>query len=68
MSLCLFLYSYFKTCAAGRLSSAQLYPLAQSGSLILSSIMSAVFFGEKLNLKSAAGITMSFIALIIINA
>ena len=61
------MYSYFKTFAAGRLLSAQLYPLAQSGSLILSSIMSAVFFDEKLNLKSVVGITMSFTALIIIN-
>lgn len=67
MSVCLFVYSYFKTFAAGRLLSAQLYPLAQSGSLILSSIMSAVFFDEKLNLKSVVGITMSFTALIIIN-
>lgn len=67
MSVCLFLYSYFKTLAAGILSSTQLYPLAQGGSLILSSIMSAVFFGEKVNLKSVVGITMSFVALVIIN-
>lgn len=67
MSVCLFLYSYFKTLAAGYLPSAQLYPLAQSGALILSSIMSAVFFGEKLTAKCIAGIAMSFAALIIIN-
>lgn len=67
MSLCLFLYSYFKTLAAQHLSSAQLYPLAQSGALILSTVMSAVLFHEKLNLKCIAGIALSFAALIIIN-
>lgn len=67
MSLCLFLYSYFKTLAAGYLSSAQLYPLAQSGSLILSCIMAAVFFKEKLTAKCVLGILLSFAALIVIN-
>lgn len=67
MSVCLFLYSYFKTIAAQYLSSAQLYPLAQSGALIISSIMSAIFFHEKLTVKCMVGIGMSFVALIIIN-
>lgn len=67
MSVCLFLYSYFKTLAAQHLSSAQLYPLAQSGSLILSTIMSAVLFHERLNIKCIVGIALSFAALIIIN-
>lgn len=67
MSVCLFAYSYFKTLAAGHLPSAQLYPLAQGGALILSSVMSAVFFRERLNKKCVFGISLSFIALIIIN-
>lgn len=67
MSACLFLYSYFKTLAAQHLSSAQLYPLAQSGSLILSTVMSAVLFHERLNIKCIVGISMSFAALIVIN-
>ena len=67
MSVCLFLYSYFKTLAAHYLPSAQLYPLAQSGALILSSLMSAVFFHEKLTAKCIIGIVISFAALIIIN-
>ncbi len=67
MSVCLFLYSYFKTLAAQHLSSAQLYPLAQSGSLILSTVMSAVLFHERLNIKCIVGISMSFAALIVIN-
>ena len=66
MSVCLFLYSYFKTLAAQHLSSAQLYPLAQSGSLILSTVMSAVLFHERLNIKCIVGISMSFAALIVI--
>lgn len=67
MSICLFLNSYFKTLAAKFLSSAQLYPLAQGGALTLSSIMSAVFFKEKLTAKCIIGIVLSFAALIIIN-
>lgn len=67
MSVCLFLYSYFKTLAAQHLSSAQLYPLAQSSSLILSTVMSAVLFHERLNIKCIVGISMSFAALIVIN-
>ena len=67
MSICLFLYSYFKTIAAQYLSSVQLYPLSQSGSLILSTVMSSTLFHERLNAKCIVGIVMSFVALIIIN-
>ena len=67
MSVCLFLYSYFKTLAARYLSSAQLYPLSQSGSLILSTMMSAALFHERLNIKCVVGIALSFVALIVIN-
>ena len=67
MSACLFLYSYFKTCAAKYLPSAQLYPLSQGGGLILASGMSAVAFGERLTAKAICGIVLAFAALIIIN-
>lgn len=67
MSVCLFLYSYFKTMAAQYLDSVQLYPLSQSGSLILSTIMAAALFHERLNVKCIVGIILSFVALIIIN-
>ena len=67
MSVCLFLNSYFKTCAAKYLPSAQLYPLSQGGGLILSSVMSAVVFRERLTVKAICGIVLSFAALIIIN-
>lgn len=67
MSVCLFANSYFKTTAAHFLDSAQLYPLTQGTSLMLSSIMSAVFFKEKLKAKCIIGLVMAFAALIIIN-
>lgn len=67
MSLCLFLYSYFKTMAAGILPSALLYPLSQGAALILSSLMSGFLFKEKLTGKCIAGLVLSFIGLIIIN-
>lgn len=67
MSVCLFLSSYFKTSAAGLLDAAQIYPLSQGCALMLSSLMTALFFGEKITLRGAAGIILAFIALIIIN-
>ena len=67
MAACLFANSYFKTVAAYTLDSAKLYPLNQGAALILSSLMSAFLFDEKLTFKAIIGIVLSFIALIIIN-
>ncbi len=67
MSVCLFLYSYFKLLAANTLSAAQLYPLSQGLGMIASTIMSAVFFKEKLNAKCIIGIVIAFAGLIFIN-
>lgn len=67
MSLCLFLNSYFKTLSAGYLPAAQIYPLAQGSSMILSSFMAAALFGEKLTLKSVVGIMIAFVGLLFIN-
>lgn len=67
MSACLFINSYFKTAAANYLPAAKLYPLFQGSALTMSTIMSAVFFNERLNVKCIVGILISFIALIIIN-
>lgn len=67
MSVCLFANSYFKTMAAGFLDSAQLYPLNQGMALMLSSIMSAVLFHERLTIKCILGLVISFAGLIIIN-
>ncbi len=67
MSVCLFANSYFQTKAAEFLSSAQLYPLSKGAGLILSSLMAAVLFKERLNIKCIVGMILSFVALLIIN-
>ena len=67
MAICLFANSYFKTIAAKYLSAVQLYPLNQGCSLILSAIMSAVLFKEKLTAKAVIGMITAFIGLLIIN-
>ena len=67
MAICLFLNSYFKTLAAQRLDSALLYPLNQGSALILSLLMAAVFFKEKITVRGIVGVCMAFGALLIIN-
>lgn len=67
MAVCLFLNSYFKTLAAHYLSAAEIYPLSQGGSVILSMAMSAVFFKEKIKLRCVVGVALSFAALLLIN-
>ncbi len=67
MAVCLFLNSYFKTLAATRLTATQIYPLYQSGAVVLSMLMSAVCFKEKINLRCIFGVALSFSALIMIN-
>ena len=67
MSFCIFLHSLFSTLAAGYLPSALLYPLLQGCGLILSMIMSAVFFGEKITPRCLLGIGMAFAALVFTN-
>ena len=67
MSVCLFANSYFKTKAAVYLESAQLYPLNQGCALILSTLMAALLFNEKITLKCAAGLVLAFIGMILIN-
>lgn len=67
MSLCLFLHSFFSTMAAGYLTSSQLYPLMQGGALVLSMIMCALCFGEKITGRCVLGICVAFAALLCIN-
>ena len=59
--------SYFKTQAAFYLLSAELYPISQGMSLILSTFMATVFFREKLKIKAVVGIALAFASLMIIN-
>ncbi len=67
MSLCLFLHSLFSTMAAGYLTSSQLYPLMQGGALVLSMVMCALCFGEKITGRCVLGICVAFGALLCIN-
>lgn len=67
MSAALILNSLFKTFAAAHLDSARLYPLNQGAALIISTTMAALFFKEKITLKSVIGIGLAFIGLIIMN-
>ena len=67
MAICLFANSYFKTLAATKLDSAQLYPLNQGAALILSMGMSALFFREKVTPKAILGIALAFAGLLVMN-
>lgn len=67
MSVCLFLNSYFKTMAARSVPSAILYPCTQGIALVLSTLMSAVFFKERLTPKCVIGVIVTFIGLLVIN-
>ncbi|MBE6618184.1 MAG: hypothetical protein E7626_00185 [Ruminococcaceae bacterium] len=67
MAVLLFVVSYFKTLAAARLDAALLYPLNQGATLILSMTLAAVCFKEKITVRSLIGISLAFIALVIIN-
>ena len=67
MSGCLFLHSFCSTAAAGYLPSSRLYPLMQGSSLVLSMLMSAVCFGERITVRCVIGISVTFAALLCIN-
>lgn len=67
MAVCLFANSYFNTLAANYLGSAQLYPLTQGAGLVLSTVMSAVFFGEKIRPRLIIGVAIAFAGLLTIN-
>lgn len=67
MAICLFMNSLFKTLAASYLDSALLYPLSQGSALILSTLMSAILFKEKITIKAIVGIVIAFVGLIFIN-
>ena len=67
MAIALFLNSYFKTEAAVYLDSAKLYPFSQGASLIVATLMAAIFFKEKVTLKCVFGIILAFVALMVIN-
>ena len=67
MAISLFANSYFKTLASEHLSAVLLYPLNQGCALILSAVMAAVLFRERLTAKAVFGILTAFAGLLIIN-
>ena len=67
MAICLFANSFFKTQAARYLDAASLYPLNQGSAVVLSLLMSAFIFKEKINAKCIVEICLSFVALLMIN-
>ena len=67
MAVALILHSFFKTLAAVHLDSAVLYPLSQSLALIVTTLMAALFFGERLNAKAAFGVVLCLIGMLVMN-
>ena len=67
MAIMLFSHSLLMTLAATKLEAVLLYPLSNGLSLFLSTLMCAVFFKEKPNLKSILGIVLAFVAIMFIN-
>lgn len=67
MAVCLFLNTYFKTLAAGYLDAALLYPLNQGVGVTLSLLLAHFFFGEKINKKCILGMSLAFVAMVLIN-
>ena len=67
MAICLYANSYFKTAAATYLDAAQIYPLSQGGALVLAMIMAAIFFKEKITIRSIIGVALCAVALLMIN-
>ncbi len=67
MAFCLFMHTYFATLSANYLPSSEVFPLQRGTSLILSLMMSAIFFKEKINSKCIIGVVITFIGLLLIN-
>lgn len=67
MAVCLFANSFFITKAAQHLSTMHLYPLNTGLALVFSMLMSALFFGERINWKALLGVGLTFVALLVIN-
>ena len=59
--------TYFKTMAAKYVPSAILYPLTSGASIVLSALMAAVFFKERITPKCVIGIIIAIAAIVIMN-
>ncbi|MBQ8202677.1 MAG: EamA family transporter [Clostridia bacterium] len=67
MGISTLLCYYLKTIAAKYLPSAVIYPMYQGIILPLMSVVSAVFFKEKITVKSAIGIALAIVSVCLIN-
>lgn len=67
MALFLFCNTYFKTLAANYLPAVQIYPLSQGSALILTTLMSAIFFKEKIKPLCIVGLLVLFTGLLFLN-
>lgn len=67
IALCMFLNSLFLTYSARVLPAFTVYPLKQGISLILSLLMSAVIFKERIKPIAVLGIALCFISMLLIN-
>ncbi len=67
MAVCLFLHSYAKTAANDYFAPAELYPMTQGGAVLLSLLMSALFFRERVNLRCIVGISLAMLGLFFLN-
>lgn len=67
MAIFLFCNTYFKTLASERLPAVQVYPLAQGSALVLSTLMAALFFKEKIKPLCIIGLVVLFTGLLLIN-
>lgn len=67
MAVCMFVTSFLRTLAANRLDAIVLYPFNHGGGFIMSSLMAAVVFKERLTVKAIIGIVVAFVGLLIIN-
>ncbi len=66
MSVCLFLNSYFKAFSTQYLPDAALYPIYQAGGLILSTLIGAVFFKERVTVRCVIGLVLAFAAILLL--
>ncbi len=68
IAICMFLNSLFLTYSAKILPAFIIYPLKQGISLILSLIMSAIFFKESIKPIAVIGMALCFASMLLINA
>ncbi len=67
MAVGIYVNSYFMVQAGRYLTPVQIYPFNSGASLVITALLSTLFFKEKLTWRTCAGIILAFAALMIIN-